>query len=419
MPARPRFHLSPTAWTSIACLAGVLGGRLLASPTPGFGGWLLLQGIQSLARIALATGECLALPLLFACIVTGADGLEPMRGVTRLGWKTGAWIVGSSGAAALLGLLVGRSFHPASASPLSPGKYLLDMKGWDNLPLGEIWIACLLIALALGVYRNQIEDTRARLLFRFALALDEALTLFLDWAAVLLPGAVFCVALTSSANFAWTLDECTGPWKGLLGALLAGAAMYGLVLLPLVLWIFARLPPWRYALAVGPAVLAALAGGSPAQVFPLTLTRVRVQGGISNRVASVVLGGCTAVLRDGHALGWAVAGAWLMSSAPAQTWPGLRIFLTAWLLGCAGGTLNGVAGGMLILHAGAITPAAANPAFLLAAYAIIGPVGNALSVFSQACAVAVIARSEGESNLLPPPLPTLSFADIVGDTSLP
>jgi proton glutamate symport protein len=362
----------------------------------GFACLFLLRSFLLLGRMFLAVGTWLAVPLIFASIVRGADGLEPMRGVARLAWKTGGWIAGSSAVAAAVGLGVALLLRP----PVPNIRWATGATGVAPYSFeGEMWTAFVLIAVGLGLYRNQIEETRARLLLRLATAIDESLTLLLEWAVRIVPAAVFCLALTSSAASLGSADNFHRV-PGLLGALLVGWLIYGAVVLPLILLGFARVNPWRYLLAVGSPLATALAGGSPPQVFALTLDRVRTEAGVSNRVGSVTLAACTALLRDGQTLGWSLAAAWMFFPAPNAVQCG-EIFLATWLVGCAGAAVVGAAAPLLVLSS--IPGALPDGGFLLGLGVLISLAGNAVSVFSHTCAAAVIARSEGETNFLRTP----------------
>jgi proton glutamate symport protein len=394
MPPRSRFRLSLTSWTFIACLLGLAGGRLFAR-NAGYGDYFVWYGVDLLACIFLTFGSWLTVPLIFASIITGANGLEPMRGLGRVAGKTALYIVGSSGVAALIGVTLATLLRPATGgftTMLARPAELPDTTGAD------VWIVCVLLAAALAVYRNQIEETRARLLLRFATAVDETLSLLLVWAERLIPLAVGIVAFSTAAHAAVKCSTLTPPHSGVGGALLLGWLIYGGLVLPLALMVFARASPWRYARAVGAAVATALAGVSPNQMFPLTLECVRTRVGISNRVSGLVLAGCTALLRDGQALGWALAVVWVISPAPSAS-SGIQIFLAAWLLGCT----NAAGPAAPLLLCGLVPAAAADRESLLGLGLFIELAGNAVSVFSQTCAAAVIARSEGETNFLRTP----------------
>jgi proton glutamate symport protein len=414
MPPR-RSQFSLTSWTFIASVAGLAAGRLLAYDAEFFAGWFLLQSIRLLAGIALASASCLAIPLAFASIVAGAEGLEPMRGVGRLTLKTGAWIVASSAVAALTGLAVAVILRPGSSRVIPSAAGFTGGEMWGASLTGKAWIVCVLIALPIGVYRNQIEEIRSRLLLRFSLAIDETLTLLLETAAGAIPVVVFLVAAATAGDAAWDFPSNAHRLFGLVGALAVATVMYGLFLLPLILWAFARVHPGQYALAVAPALLAAASGGSPAQVFPLTLTRLRVQVGVSNRVGGVVLAGCAALLRDGQALGWAVLAVWVIPSNPHATLY-VQIFLLAWLFGCAAAAIGGPAAPLLLTGAVGEAFGPTHGVLLVTGGALMTLLGNVISVFSHTCAAAIIARSEGETNLLPPRPPAPPFADIVLET---
>jgi proton glutamate symport protein len=391
---RTRFRLSLGSATFIACLLGLLGGSEFARlPDHGYG--FVWYGADWLPRIFLSIGNWLAPPLIFASIVTGANGLEPMRGVGRLATKTALWIAGSSAVAALVGLLVARVLRPMTAGmAAAPGEQV----EWPYSSGPEIWLVCVLVAVAMAVYRNQIEETRSRLLLRFATAVDETLTLVLEWSRRLIPPAVGLMAFSTAARASLGQHDGLSRLPGLAGALAVGWSIYGLCLLPLALLAGARLNPWRYARVMGAPIMTALAGASPTQVFPLTLYQVRTRAGVSNRVCSLVLAGCTALLRDGQALGWATALAWVITPAPLLGTGG-EIFLAAWLLGCT----NAAGPAAPWLLCALIPAAAADRELLLGLGLLIELAGNGVSVFSQTCAAAIIARSEGETNFLPNP----------------
>ncbi len=403
-------------WTVVACLAGLLAGRLLGYLPPA-AGQLIALCAQMLAHAVLAAGKCLAAPLMLASIIVGANGLEAMRGVARLTWKTGAWIAGSSALAVLTGLITGLLTRPRGGIAASLPRYHgeLDQIGaWG----GEFWLGLILVALALGVYRNQIEESRGRLLLRFSMAINETLTLLLDWAAAFIPAIVFCLALGTSAEFPLYSGSDWQEEKALCRALAAGWIVYGCVLLPLSLLVFARVNPWRYTRAVGAAVLAGLAGGSPVEVFALTLEGAHGQAGISNRVVGVTLAGCAALLRDGQALGWTLLATWLL---PAGLWHGaalLPFLLSGWLLGCGLAVWAG-ASAYIVVAGSVLGFAGARNGELVLAMLAIGTVGNAVTVFSHTCAAAVIARSEGETNLLPARASQPPFADLLLEEPIP
>ena len=416
MPPRNRLHLSLTFRTLIACAAGLLCGWLISLEGPtGLPYLVFLPVAQRGSDIALAIGRCLAVPLLFASIITGANGLEPMRGVGRLAWKTGAWIAASSALAMLTGLVVGLIFRAAHGGAVFSGDFPTGVRFWVP-QWSEMWLALVFIAVGIGVYHNQIEDGRS-LVVRFSMAINDTLTLLVHWASRIIPAAVFCMACANATSFFGDGRHVSHRhFSTVLYGLAAAWAIYGLLLLPASLMILARVSPWRYANAVGPAVLAALAGGSPAEVFPLTLDCVRARGGVSNRVSGFALSGCMALLQDGHVVGLALVGALFVPAMTAKAC--LGIILMTWLFGCGAANFSCVSAPMPIVGFIASLSFYMDSELELFAVMLITWIGNALTVFSQTCAAAVIARSEGEADLLPSRPPLEPFADPLSETPL-
>ncbi len=153
----------------------------------------------------------------------------------------------------------------------------------------------------------------------------------------------------------------------------------------------------------------ALAGRSVEAALPLTLDTVRRQGGVPNRIASVTLPLCAALHRDGLALGWVAVAVSLSRragmSVDVTTLAG--ILAIAWLTGCGAGALTMSAPGLLATAFLGLSGSSAGEGmvFGLILERLMAMGGGAVSVFSQTCAAAVIAHSEGERALLSLPVP--------------
>jgi Na+/H+-dicarboxylate symporter len=389
-----RFGSSYSVRMLLAAVAGTAAGAVLASAEQNPGVALVRDTLSALADMALSVGQVLAFPLLLGAIIAGSDGLEPMRGAGRLAGKAALWIAGASAAAASVGVLIGLFYPVGSAihAPEAPVPILPRLLG--NPRTTSLSLAVVAVGIGLGIYRNQIEESRSRLLVRFATALRETCELAFAAARPWLPAGVFLVAATQAPVQAelWTHA------RTLLLALGAGWAVYGLAVVPFALWVGARISPARYAAAVSPAICAAFAGGSSHAIFPVTFDAVCRSGGVSRRVAGTVLSLCAALQRDGQALGLALTPLLVYRLAGAH--PGIGFIAVAalhgWLAGCG------------IRPAWLLTLTAVNGELdgrislpILAVNALILSLGNSVTLFSQACAAAVIARSEGEKAFLP------------------
>ena len=411
MPPRPSSLLT---WQTL--LAGVLGvgaGLALARPDAGPLAVAVQGGCSLAGAVFLAWMRALAVVSVVSGVVLGLAGLEPMRGLKRLLGKTAIWMGASSlvavGVALWVALGIGTRFpvqvftRPADFGVLARDERLAPTLAWG-------WLGLIGVCLGIGYYRNQIEEGHARLLGRFCQALEETLDPMLAWTRRLLPIGIFALLAsetTSQALFAW--QSTAGTYWRLLAAPLIGWAIYGLVLLPAVLWVITRINPLTFLGAMAPAVLTVLAGRSVESALPLALDAVRRQGGVPNRMASVTLPICAAVHRDGLALGWAAAAVSLSRHAGTHVDPGTLggILALAWLTGCGAGSLTLSAPGLLAATflglSGGVGGEGMALGLVLERLMAMG--GGAVSVLSQTCAALVIAYSEGERALLSLPVP--------------
>ena len=411
MPPRPSFFL--TWQTLLAGALGVVAGLALARPDAGP---LALAGkeVCTLAgAVFIAWMRALAVVSIVSGVVLGLVGLEPMRSLKRLLAKTAGWIAASNLLAVAVALWValgvstrfpGQEFtHPAGFGVLSRDEGLAATLSWG-------WLGLVGLCLGVGYYRNQIEEGHARLLGRFCQGLEETLDPMLARTRRIMPVGVFALLAsetTSQALFAW--QSTAGTYWRLLAAPLIGWAIYGLVLLPAVLWGLTRINPLTYLGAMVPAIFTALAGRSVEAALPLTLDAVRRQGGVTNRIASVTLPVCAALHRDGLALGWAAVAVSLSRHAGTNVDLAALggILATAWLTGCGAGALLMSAPGLTATAFLGLSGWSGGEGMVLGLILerLIAMGGGAVSVFSQTCAAAVIAHSEGERALLSLPVP--------------
>jgi Na+/H+-dicarboxylate symporter len=83
--------------------------------------------------------------------------------------------------------------------------------------------------------------------------------------------------------------------------------LHGVVILPLLLWIFGKANPWRYFLAMKEALLLAFSTASSSATLPVTIDCARNRGGCSRRSSGFVLPLGSTINMDGTALYEAVA----------------------------------------------------------------------------------------------------------------
>ena len=98
-----------------------------------------------------------------------------------------------------------------------------------------------------------------------------------------------------------------GPISKYIILVISGLAIHGILVLPLILWLFTRKNPYRFMWQMRKALLTAFGTDSSAATLPVTIETAEHEGGCSKRASNFVLPLGATVNMDGTALYEAVA----------------------------------------------------------------------------------------------------------------
>ena len=154
------------------------------------------------------------------------------------------------------------------------------------------------LALAAGGDKTKIARD-------FCNATFEGLMILVRWVIWLTPIGVFFL-------MAWTVGKIGfGSIKGPLGwymlTVLLGLAVHGFIILPLVLWLIARVHPYEFMWQMKRALMTAIGTDSSSATLPVTIDAAETEGHCSKRAANFVLPLGATINMDGTALYEAVA----------------------------------------------------------------------------------------------------------------
>jgi Na+/H+-dicarboxylate symporter len=140
-----------------------------------------------------------------------------------------------------------------------------------------------------------------------------------------------------------------------MGTVILGLGIHGLVVLPLILWVFARRRPHVYMGNVSPALLTAFSTASSSATLPLTMECVEKRAGVARRSSCFVLPLGATVNMDGTALYESVAAIFIAQAMGIDMGMGQQVlvFLTATLaaIGAAGIPEAGLVTMVIVLRA--------------------------------------------------------------------
>lgn len=421
-PWRWALHWQILAALILAVLLGLAldgEGRLFGVPLRG-----TLDLIGALFLNAL---KMLIVPLILASIISGISGVAGGRGLGRLGAKTLAYYATSSTLAILVGLAMVNATEPG----LVDGQPARDVIGLsvdteavrqqvgepEVSDLSEILLRLLppnivaaaaegqmlgliVFALLVGLALHRIEGGLAKVMGQFWDALFAVMMRITDWVIRTAPLGVLALVGGVVAD---TGTQALGPLASFFFTVLAALAIHALLVLPALLFIVGGIrQPWRQYQAMSPALLTAFSTASSSATLPLTMECVERRAGVSNRVTSFTLPLGATVNMDGTALYECVAALFIAQAYGIVLGPGeqFAIVLIALLtsIGVAGIPAASLVAISIILASMGLP--AEGIGLLLAVDRILDMCRTSVNVFSDSCGAVIIARSEGEQEVL-------------------
>ena len=293
-------------------------------------GWLSFFSFVGF-DIFLASLKMLILPLISCSVIVAVSGVSDLTRLGRLGIWTFVYYISTMLVAVLLGIVLVSFFQPGQAidSSMLPlagtvelsetaqakagggvlGVFqnlltlLIPSNVFESLAKGHT-LSVITFSLFFGVCLT-ISGESCKPVVRFFRGSLEALMKMINIVMLLAPLGVFCM-------LAWAVARIgLGVFFEAIGAYMAtvslGLALHALVTLPLVVWIFAKTNPYKYLLAMRPAIFTAIGTDSSIATLPVTIECANSVEGVSEEVSGLVLPLGANLNMDGTALYEAVA----------------------------------------------------------------------------------------------------------------
>ncbi|MFP6625763.1 MAG: dicarboxylate/amino acid:cation symporter [Deltaproteobacteria bacterium] len=351
----------------------LLIGMVVGVTVGALGGWLAGPRATSVAWVGdlfLNALKTLVLPLVFCSMVEAVSGLVGRGRLGGVALKTFAYYLATTVVAVVLGLVVVSVLRPGdgveivakAAVPQVNAGGVAGIAGSIVTP--NIFKAAvefrvlpiLLFGLVLGAALGAAGQT-ARTAVEFFRGLNVAMLKLVDW---LMWTAPFGVAALIAAQLGESGGgEAFAREVAAIGmycfTVIAGLAIHGAIVLPLILRFLGGRSPLAYARDMAEALLTAFSTASSSATLAVTMRLCQQRGGVSKETSDFVLPLGATVNMDGTALYEAVAAMFI-----AQAW-GLElglggqvvIVLTATLasVGAAGIPQAGLVTMVLVLEA--------------------------------------------------------------------
>jgi Na+/H+-dicarboxylate symporter len=391
------------------------------------GGISLYSIFDLFGNIFLNALRLVVVPLVASSIITGIARMGSESEFGRLGAKTFAFYIGTSLLAIIIGLFFVNLIHPgvgfkvAGSGPI-PGSEQLEAMGktiasqgdgraivdvlLQIVPLNIIdafakgqMLGIIFFCLLFGFAISKIESGTSSILQGFFQGVFQAMIRVTHVVMRFLPYGVFClIAKVFMTTGIGTLSSVALFTLTVLLSL--GTFMF--IGLPLLLKFIGRVKPIRHFKAMGPALVTAFSTSSSSAALPVTIDCVEKRAGVSNRICSLVVPLGTSINMSGSALYECVAAIFV-----AQVY-GIEIsFVTQFLIvlmalitsmGVAGIPSASLVAILVILKAVGLP--AEGIGFFIAVDRLLDMCRTTVNVFSDSCCAVLVARTEGEKEVL-------------------
>lgn len=408
---------------ALAIVAALIAGHLTPVESD------LFKVYDFLGTLFLNALKMIIVPLIVSSIICSVSGLGEGDHLGRLGGKTLIYYATSSLLAILVGLAVvnittpGISDGKPAGAQLNLGtdkaalqKALSRIEGRGSGDIVDIFLrmvpknifaaahetqmlGLIFFSILFGVFMTRISNQYQPTLQQFWHGVADTMVAITMFIMRFAPVGVFgLIAETVSATG-------FGAFKPVLGFFLTvvvSLALHTFVILPLALSALGRVKPVRHFQAMAPAMLTAFSTASSSATLPLTMECVRERAGVSRSTSSFVLPLGATVNMDGTALYECVAAMFIAQaygldlSLATQFTIVLVALLTS--IGVAGIPAASLVAIVVILAAVGLPPEGIG--ILMITDRILDMMRTAVNVFSDSCAAVIIARSEGETEVL-------------------
>ena len=372
-----------------------------------------------LADIFMALLKMLIVPIVFVSIVLGVAGLDGQSALRRIGLKAFAYYTASSLLAIVVGQVLVNLIAPGdgaqlglsvlAAAGVAPDASFVDVvkRAVPENVVGALanngaMLQIIFFALLLGYSITKTpapHGPRVRAGFESALAVVMVLA---DLILRLIPVGVFVLLVKVVATTGFAVFR---PLLLYMLCVVLALVLHAALTLALALKTLGKISPLAWAKAMSPALLTAFSTSSSSMTLPVTMETVEKRGRVSNPIASFTLPLGATINMDGTAL-YECIGVIFLAQYYASA-GGFELTLSAQALvvvmallasiGAAGIPSAGLV--MMLTILSALGLPLEGAALLLSVDRPLDMLRTTVNVWSDTCAAAIIARSEGENPL--------------------
>ena len=375
--------------------------------------------------------KMIIVPLIMSSIIVGIASIGGTQGLARLGGKTLAFYFTTTFFAILIGLIMVNTLTPGLVDG-QPGREVFGLDevdvvsatekvaGRDVSSIADVFLrlvpvnivsaaangqmlGLIFFSLLFGYFMTKIPEQQAAGQQQFWQGVANIMMGITEWVMKFAPLGVFALVAKVIAGLEGEGIADLAQALGVFFLTVVFALLFHVaVVLPILLKFVAGVNPIRHYQAMAPALLTAFSTASSSATLPLTMECVEKNAGVSNRTSSFVLPLGATVNMDGTALYECVAAMFIAQAYGLElTFTTQFIIVLVALLtsiGVAGIPAASLVAITIILAAIGLPLEALG--LILAVDRILDMFRTAVNVFSDSVGAVVVARLEGETEIL-------------------
>lgn len=381
--------------------------------------------VDVLGTIFLNALTLVVVPLVSSSIITGISRIGNEGGFGRLGGKMFFFYIGTSLLAILIGLFFVNIIHPGASHVIPPvtgveAQALTVLKDKLTHQEGQAFVQLLVsiipsnvlsafshgemlglifFSLLFGYAISKIESHPASILQGFFQGIFQTMIQVTHIIMKFLPYGVFC--LVAKVFMSTGVSSLKAVALFFITVVL-GLAVFLCIALPLLLKFVAHVNPIRHFKAMAPALVTAFSTSSSSATLPITIDCVEKRAGVSNRICSLVVPLGTSINMSGSALYECVAAMFVAQaygidlSFATQFLVVLMALITS--IGVAGIPSASLVAIIVILRVVGLPPEGIG--LFIAVDRLLDMCRTTVNVFSDSCCAILVAKSEGEKEVL-------------------
>lgn len=439
-----KMHWQVLLGMALGCLFGYLSGKASGGQQDG-ADFVFYALVGKLFMNAL---KMLVVPLVMSSIIHAMGSLGQRSGFAKLGMKTLGYYACTSLAAILIGLVMVNLIQPGEgssietaeistavntegsteASKLAHLKSRTDGKGLDSMlniflelvPSNIIkamvetkMLGLIVFSLLFGIFMNRLKDDHRVPLLNVVGAIQDVMIHMTFFVLRFLPLGVACLIAKTTAETVSSGNVLERLSQLSLFAITTVIALsiHAFGVMPAILAIIGRIDPRKHFRAMNEAILTAFSTASSSATLPLTINNIEKNAKVSKRVSSFVLPVGATVNMDGTALYECVAVMFLAQLYGVEMNMAAQFVVVAVALltsiGVAGIPSASLVAIVIVLNSvndilpdGQSIPMEAL-AIILIFDRLLDMCRTAVNVLGDSVGTAVIAVTEGETDLYP------------------